>query len=87
MHRATGGGFEGKFRHDMRRTTVHDASRSVWGGGVERKESSEAGLALVGHSITASSIPRHHRWLAKEGCHRLDVSGFLIPLVSGCFLL
>lgn len=32
MHRAVpGGGFEGKFVRDMRRTTVHDTSASAWG--------------------------------------------------------
>ncbi|KAF2474093.1 taurine catabolism dioxygenase [Lindgomyces ingoldianus] len=31
MHRATGGSFEGKFRRDMRRTTVHDDSTTAWG--------------------------------------------------------
>jgi alpha-ketoglutarate-dependent 2,4-dichlorophenoxyacetate dioxygenase len=31
MHRATGGSFEGKYRRDMRRTTVHDGSSLAWG--------------------------------------------------------
>lgn len=31
MHRATGGNFEGKYKRDMRRTTVHDASSTAWG--------------------------------------------------------
>ena len=31
MHRATGGAFEGKYRRDLRRTTVHDSSSSAWG--------------------------------------------------------
>lgn len=31
MHRATLGAFEGKFKRDMRRTTVHDASSYAWG--------------------------------------------------------
>lgn len=31
MHRATGGSFEGRFRRDMRRTTVHDGSSTAWG--------------------------------------------------------
>jgi alpha-ketoglutarate-dependent 2,4-dichlorophenoxyacetate dioxygenase len=31
MHRATGGAFEGKFKRDMRRTTVHDESANAWG--------------------------------------------------------
>lgn len=31
MHRAVGGSFEGQFRRDMRRATVHDGSRSAWG--------------------------------------------------------
>ena len=31
MHRASGGSFEGKYRRDMRRTTVHDSSSYAWG--------------------------------------------------------
>ncbi|KAL2004712.1 hypothetical protein VTN00DRAFT_3240 [Thermoascus crustaceus] len=31
MHRATGGSFEGKYRRDMRRATVHDGSSTAWG--------------------------------------------------------
>lgn len=31
MHRAAGGGYEGKFARDLRRTTVHDGSRTAWG--------------------------------------------------------
>lgn len=31
MHRATGGSYEGKFRRDMRRTTVKDMSSSRYG--------------------------------------------------------
>ena len=31
MHRAAGGSFEGKFRRDMRRATVHDGSSQAWG--------------------------------------------------------
>jgi len=31
MHRAGGGSFEGKYKRDMRRTTVHDASTTAWG--------------------------------------------------------
>ncbi|KAJ5540328.1 alpha-ketoglutarate-dependent 2-4-dichlorophenoxyacetate dioxygenase [Penicillium frequentans] len=31
MHRAVGGEFEGKYRRDMRRATVHDGSSSAWG--------------------------------------------------------
>lgn len=31
MHRATGGSFEGKYKRDMRRTTVHDGSIHAWG--------------------------------------------------------
>lgn len=31
MHRATGGSFEGKFKRDMRRATVHDGSSFAWG--------------------------------------------------------
>jgi len=31
MHKAAGGSFAGKFKRDMRRTTVHDASSQAWG--------------------------------------------------------
>ncbi|KAJ5925466.1 alpha-ketoglutarate-dependent 2-4-dichlorophenoxyacetate dioxygenase [Penicillium verhagenii] len=31
MHRAVGGRFEGKFRRDMRRATVHDSGSLAWG--------------------------------------------------------
>jgi alpha-ketoglutarate-dependent 2,4-dichlorophenoxyacetate dioxygenase len=31
MHRAGSGSFEGKYRRDMRRTTVHDGSSQAWG--------------------------------------------------------
>jgi alpha-ketoglutarate-dependent 2,4-dichlorophenoxyacetate dioxygenase len=31
LHRATGGAFEGKYRRDLRRTTVHDDSPTAWG--------------------------------------------------------
>lgn len=31
MHRAAGGSFAGKFKRDMRRTTVHDGSSYAWG--------------------------------------------------------
>lgn len=31
MHRAVGGSFEGKYRRDMRRATVHDGSAAAWG--------------------------------------------------------
>lgn len=31
MHRAGSGSFEGKYRRDMRRTTVHDSSGQAWG--------------------------------------------------------
>jgi alpha-ketoglutarate-dependent 2,4-dichlorophenoxyacetate dioxygenase len=31
MHRAVGGTFEGQFKRDMRRATVHDGSSHAWG--------------------------------------------------------
>jgi alpha-ketoglutarate-dependent 2,4-dichlorophenoxyacetate dioxygenase len=31
MHRAEGGSFAGKYRRDLRRTTVHDDSPYAWG--------------------------------------------------------
>lgn len=31
MHRSVGGSFEGKYKRDMRRATVHDESSQAWG--------------------------------------------------------
>ncbi|KAK5461129.1 hypothetical protein LTS15_003192 [Exophiala xenobiotica] len=31
LHKANGGSFEGKYRRDLRRTTVHDDSSTAWG--------------------------------------------------------
>jgi len=31
LHRANGGAYEGKYRRDLRRTTVHDTSPTAWG--------------------------------------------------------
>lgn len=31
MHKAVGGSFEGKYKRDMRRATVHDGSSQAWG--------------------------------------------------------
>ena len=31
MHRAAGGSFEGKYKRDMRRATVHDMNKHAWG--------------------------------------------------------
>ena len=31
MHRAAGGSYEGKYKRDMRRATVHDMSSTAWG--------------------------------------------------------
>lgn len=31
MHRAAGGAYEGRYKRDLRRTTVHDASSTAWG--------------------------------------------------------
>lgn len=31
MHRAAGGSFEGRYKRDMRRATVHDGSSHAWG--------------------------------------------------------
>lgn len=31
MHRATGGAFAGKYKRDLRRTTVHDSGKEAWG--------------------------------------------------------
>jgi alpha-ketoglutarate-dependent 2,4-dichlorophenoxyacetate dioxygenase len=31
MHRAVGGSFEGRWKRDMRRATVHDSSEGAWG--------------------------------------------------------
>jgi alpha-ketoglutarate-dependent 2,4-dichlorophenoxyacetate dioxygenase len=42
MHRAHGRSYEGKFRRDMRRTTVHDDSSYAWG--LNEKTSMRVGL-------------------------------------------
>ncbi|KIW80197.1 hypothetical protein AYO21_01123 [Fonsecaea monophora] len=42
MHRAHGGAYEGKYRRDMRRTTVHDDSSYAWG--LNEKTSMRVGL-------------------------------------------
>lgn len=42
MHRAHGGPYEGKYRRDMRRTTVHDDSSYAWG--LNEKTSLRVGL-------------------------------------------
>jgi len=31
QHRAAGGTFEGRYKRDLRRTTVHDDSPTAWG--------------------------------------------------------
>ena len=38
LHRAGGGTFAGKFRRDLRRTTVHDDSSTAWGLNVAGKD-------------------------------------------------
>lgn len=40
LHRATGGPFEGKFKRDMRRTTVHDDGAYAYGLNAEDQEMS-----------------------------------------------
>lgn len=42
MHRAAGGAYEGIYRRDMRRTTVHDTSSKAWG--LNEKTSLRMGL-------------------------------------------
>lgn len=44
MHRAEGGSFAGKYRRDLRRTTVHDDSSQAWGLNVA--EDKRPGFAL-----------------------------------------
>jgi len=44
MHRAGGGTFEGKYRRDLRRTTVHDASETAWG--LNDKSSTRPGFSI-----------------------------------------
>jgi alpha-ketoglutarate-dependent 2,4-dichlorophenoxyacetate dioxygenase len=45
LHRAMGGTFEGKYRRDLRRTTVHDDSSSAWG--LNPKEAQAVGFQLA----------------------------------------
>jgi len=44
MHRAVGGSFAGKYKRDMRRTTVHDGSSQAWG--LNEKIDSRPGFAV-----------------------------------------
>lgn len=46
MHRASGGSFEGKYRRDMRRTTVHDGGSNAWG--LNDRGQLKQGFALTG---------------------------------------
>ena len=45
MHRAAGGSFEGKYKRDMRRTTVHDSSSYAWG--LNEKSTTRMGSATT----------------------------------------
>lgn len=45
MHKAGGGTFAGKYRRDLRRTTVHDASSTAWGLN-DKAKSSRPGFSL-----------------------------------------
>jgi alpha-ketoglutarate-dependent 2,4-dichlorophenoxyacetate dioxygenase len=48
MHRAAGGSFVGKYKRDMRRTTVHDRSSQAWG--LNEVVDSRQGFAVDGTS-------------------------------------
>jgi alpha-ketoglutarate-dependent 2,4-dichlorophenoxyacetate dioxygenase len=49
LHRATGGTFVGKYRRDLRRTTVHDDSAHAWG--LNNKD----GVSALGYRVGADT--------------------------------
>lgn len=50
LHRAAGGSFAGKYRRDLRRTTVHDDSAGAWG--LNDKE----GVSAVGYQLGSKTV-------------------------------
>jgi alpha-ketoglutarate-dependent 2,4-dichlorophenoxyacetate dioxygenase len=51
LHRANGGAFEGKYKRDLRRTTVHDTSSTAWG----LNEKTDTDAWVVNHKATAAA--------------------------------
>ncbi|EXJ62758.1 alpha-ketoglutarate-dependent 2,4-dichlorophenoxyacetate dioxygenase [Cladophialophora yegresii CBS 114405] len=51
LHRANGGTFEGKYKRDLRRTTVHDDSSTAWG----LNEKQDTDDWVVNHSATKAA--------------------------------
>ncbi len=51
LHRANGGAFEGKYKRDLRRTTVHDDSSTAWG----LNEVAETDSWVVNHQATRAA--------------------------------
>lgn len=49
LHRAAGGNFAGKYRRDLRRTTVHDDSAHAWG------LNDSEGASALGYRVTAET--------------------------------
>lgn len=49
LHRAAGGTFGGKFRRDLRRTTVHDDSAHAWG------LNDQTGVSAIGYRVGADT--------------------------------
>jgi len=54
MHRATGGAFEGRYRRDLRRTTVHDASSTAWG--LNEPVDSREGFDSAGQAVKVQKL-------------------------------
>lgn len=50
LHRAMGGSFAGKYRRDLRRTTVHDDSANAWG------LNDTEGVTGLGYQLTAKTL-------------------------------
>jgi len=50
LHRAMGGSFAGKYRRDLRRTTVHDDSANAWG------LNDTGGVTAVGYQLSAKTL-------------------------------
>jgi alpha-ketoglutarate-dependent 2,4-dichlorophenoxyacetate dioxygenase len=49
LHRAVGGSFAGKYRRDLRRTTVHDDSANAWG------LNDAEGTSAIGYAVSGAT--------------------------------
>jgi alpha-ketoglutarate-dependent 2,4-dichlorophenoxyacetate dioxygenase len=58
LYRAGGGTFAGKYRRDLRRTTVHDASSTAWGLN-DPKASKRPGFNPVNSNDVAVNVLTH----------------------------